>query len=127
MNAARKLDPKTNLERAVARWLNSKAKDYKTGLRGVLKDLENGCESGIVSHLIYTKDTVAFYKRHRLEICELVTEYVNRNYADSPSQLFTAGRWDKEDPFALEDGNQNLLAWFAFEEKAWVLGTRAGM
>jgi len=129
MNApAQKLAPQTNLERAVARWMNSKAKDYKTtGLRGVLKDLENGCESGMVRHLIYTKDSVAFYTRHRREICKLLTEQMKSTSADSPSQLFGAESWDKDDPFALEDANQNLLAWFGFEETSRILATRAGI
>ena len=48
--------------------------------------LHNGCCSGVVSELIYYYDTVRFYK------------------------------WDKEDPLAQDDFNQNLLAWFGFEE-----------
>jgi len=129
MNApAQKLTPQTPLERAVARSLNRKAKYYKTtGLPGLLKDLQHGWESGIVSHLIYTQDSVPFYKRHRREICALVSEQMKSTSADSPAQLFGAERWDTDDPFALDVVNQNLLAWFGFEETARVLAARAGI
>ena len=33
----------------------------------------------------------------------------------APSELF-GDKWDKEDPLAQDDYNQNLLAWFGFEE-----------
>ena len=33
----------------------------------------------------------------------------------APSELFD-DKWDKEDPPAQDDFNQNLLAWFGFEE-----------
>ncbi len=33
----------------------------------------------------------------------------------APSDLF-GEKWDKEDPLAQECHNQNLLAWFGFEE-----------
>ena len=33
----------------------------------------------------------------------------------SPTELF-GDKWDKEDPLAQDDFNQNLLAWFGFEE-----------
>ena len=33
----------------------------------------------------------------------------------SPKELF-GSKWDNEDPLAIEDYNQNLLAWFGFEE-----------
>ena len=33
----------------------------------------------------------------------------------APPALF-GEKWDKEDPLAQDDFNQNLLAWFGFEE-----------
>ena len=33
----------------------------------------------------------------------------------APSELF-GDKWDKEDPLAQTTCNQNLLAWFGFEE-----------
>ena len=41
----------------------------------------------------------------------------------SPSELF-GGKWDGEDIFAEETTNQNLLAWFGFEETARNLAGR---
>ena len=48
--------------------------------------LYHGCQSGIVGELIYYTDTVRFYKQYR------------------------------QDPLAQDTYNQNLLAWFGFEE-----------
>ena len=33
----------------------------------------------------------------------------------APSELF-GDKWDNEDPLAIDYYNQNLLAWFGFEE-----------
>lgn len=42
---------------------------------GLLDDIVNhGCESGMVNHLIYTKDTVAYYEEHEEEIKEFVAD-----------------------------------------------------
>ena len=65
--------------------------------------LYHGCQSGIVGELIYYTDTVRFYKQYKEEINSLLYE------------LF-GDKWDKEDPLAQDDFNQNLLAWFGFEE-----------
>ena len=37
------------------------------------------------------------------------------------SELF-GNKWDKEDPLGRDDYNQNLLAWFGFEETLRKLG-----
>ena len=66
--------------------------------------LYHGCQSGVVGELIYYTDTVRFYKQYKEEINNLL-------YAE----LFD-DKWDKEDPLAQYDYNQNLLAWFGFEE-----------
>ena len=43
--------------------------------KGILENvLTHGCESGMVNHLIYYKDTVAYYEEHEEEIKDLVTE-----------------------------------------------------
>jgi hypothetical protein len=76
--------------------------------------LNNGLQSGIISELIYYKDTLAFYKKYQSEIVGLLNEAV------SSSGMYTedlfGNKWDKQDPFALETNNRNLLTWFAFEE-----------
>lgn len=117
-----KLQPQTALERNVARWANARANDYQNGLEGVFSDLfYGGCASGMVSHLIYHKDTLAFYRKHRAEIQKMYTEMVNE-FGEN-----ILNGWDKEDPFARDTQNQNLLAWFGFEEAARNLANRAGI
>ena len=77
--------------------------------------LHNGCRSGVVSELIYYYDTVRFYKQYRQEINEMLYNIMNETGLYAPSELF-GDKWDKEDPLAQDDFNQNLLAWFGFEE-----------
>lgn len=70
----------------------------------------------MVGPLIYYVDTVAFYQAHRAEIDEALSELVN-DTGSQPAALF-GDKWDEFDPLANEDMNQNLLAWFGFEEAA---------
>lgn len=77
--------------------------------------LHHGCQSGIVGELIYYTDTVAFYKQYRSEINTLLYELMYETGEYSPRRLF-GEKWDKEDPLAQDTYNQNLLAWFGFEE-----------
>lgn len=77
--------------------------------------LHNGCCSGVVSELIYYYDTARFYKQYRQEINEMLYNIMNETGLYAPSELF-GDKWDKEDPLAQDDFNQNLLAWFGFEE-----------
>jgi hypothetical protein len=112
-----KPENETKLERAVRYWLNSKGRDYDNGWRGAYKDLEyGGCISGMVGKLIYYKDTVRFYKRHHEEIDGLLHDLLTET-GESIEALF-GDKWEKEDPLARNTLNQNLLAWFGFEETA---------
>lgn len=83
--------------------------------------LHNGCCSGVVSKLIYYYDTVRFYKQYRQEINEMLYNIMNETGLYAPSELF-GDKWDKEDPLAQDDFNQNLLAWFGFEETLRSIG-----
>ena len=84
--------------------------------KGIFKDvLHYGSQSGIVGELIYYTDTVRFYKQYREEINDLLYEIMNETGLYAPSDLF-GDKWDKEDPLAQDICNQNLLAWFGFEE-----------
>jgi hypothetical protein len=85
--------------------------------------MHGGCVSGTVGHLIYYRDTVRFYRRHMREIDEMLKERC-RDCGESPASLF-GDQWDKDDPLARADLNQNLLAWFGFEEAARVIMDRA--
>lgn len=81
-----------------------------------LEDLaQYGCQSGMVSDLIYYKDTTAFYRRHKREISRMVSELVS-DFGMPIQEVFRD--WDQSDPFAEDTPNQNLLAWFSFEEVA---------
>ena len=77
--------------------------------------LEYGCESGSCSDLTYYSQTLKFYEDYEDEINELLTNLLYDCGCKSPAELF-GDKWDNDDPLAREEHNQNLLAWFAFEE-----------
>lgn len=81
--------------------------------------MRSGCISGMVSELIYYKDTTAFFARHKEEINELLSETLaelETTTSLTVSLQNTIKGWDLEDPLCLEQNNQNLVAWFVFEE-----------
>ena len=68
--------------------------------------------------LIYYNDTCEFYKKHKKDISDLLKDALS-NYGGKSTPLDIFGdKWDHQDPFCLDAENQNLLAWFAFEETA---------
>ncbi len=75
----------------------------------------------MVGALIYYSDTVAFTKRHAIEINELLANNLSMFGMNSPAELL-GEKWEKEDSLCLSQNNQNLLAWFAFEETARSIG-----
>ena len=89
--------------------------DYTDKKNIFLDVLKHGCQSGIVPHLIYYSDTVRFYKQYQQEINALLYELMDGTGFYGPTELF-GDKWDKEDPLAQNTFNQNLLAWFGFEE-----------
>ena len=116
------LEPETALERHVANWLRSEAREQDYRIRSVLRDLmHGGCASGVVGHLIYYRDTTRFFRRYRKDIGELIAEHI-----DSTGEPFAPTGWYALDPLALDANNQNILAWFGFEEAARSLAMRAG-
>ena len=113
-----KPESETKLERVVRVWLNNHGRDYDNGWRGAYKDLEyGGCASGLVGKLIYYTDTLRFYRRHREEINALLRDALS-NIGDTAMGSVFGDKWDAEDPLAADTQNQNLLAWFGFEETA---------
>ena len=122
-----KLEPQTALERNVARWVKARTTEYDGDMSGVFKDLcYDGCQSGMVGHLIYYKDTLAFYRKHRAEIDSMLADTMKELGEKSPADVF-GDKWDTDDPLARDTHNQNLLAWFGFEETARKLADRAGI
>ena len=83
---------------------------------GYIKNvLQYGCQAGTVSGLIYYNDTTAFFEKHRAEIIGLLKELMSDTGAKSPAELF-GDKWDDDDYFCDDVQNQNLLAWFGYEE-----------
>ena len=76
-----------------------------------LSVMNDGCKSGACRDLVYYGQTKNFYEDYKHEINELLYKSDYDNCAD----LFGSD-WDIYDPLALEENNQNLLAWFGFEE-----------
>lgn len=103
------------LYKRVCNYIIDRWSDYSDKKNIFTDVLYHGCQSGIVGELIYYTDTVRFYKQYRNEINELLYDAMNSTGLYSPSDLF-GEKWDKEDPLAQNDFNQNLLAWFGFEE-----------
>ena len=89
--------------------------DYDDPKKIVTDLLEHGCQSGMVGYLIYYNQTTAYYEEHRDEINKLLYEIMDECGIYAPAELF-GDKWDKEDPLAIDVTNQNLLAWFGFEE-----------
>lgn len=109
------------LFKRVCNYVISEWGDY-TDKTNIFKDvLYHGCRSGMVGFLIYYSDTVRFYKQYREEIDSLLYKTMEETGLHSPAELF-GNQWDKEDPLGREMYNQNLLAWFGFEETLRKLG-----
>lgn len=116
---------KTKLERKVQAILNAKIENGYS-CESVLNDLlSNGCQSGMIGELIYYNDTVKFFKTHKTEIKELLKNMLTE-CGCAASELFR-DKWDNDDMFCEEQQNQNLLAWFGFEETARILADRNGI
>jgi hypothetical protein len=128
--ASKKFNVETHnsLERAVKDWVNEQLDAGAEDAYGVLYDvLQGGCASGAVGELVYYSDTIPFYKRHKDEILALA-KYQARDFGMSVGQMLEGLRgWDKDDPLAEDTQNQNLLAWYGFEETARDLAGRAGI
>lgn len=106
---------KSTLEYDVISYLLNNYSNYKNKISLFTDVLEYGCASGIVSHLIYYADTTKYYENHKQQINELLYNALWECGFNSPADLFE-GKWDNEDPLCIDSYNQNLLAWFGFEE-----------
>lgn len=119
------LDPQNPLEQAVVAWLDDTEEAGYEAENRLADLLQHGCQSGMVSDLVYYTDTVAFFEKHASDINALLKEAIDSTGLQ-PAELF-GDKWDKEDPLAKDDLNRNLLAWFGFEEAARALCDRAGV
>ena len=106
-----KNETKNKLTKYVCDYIIKRWNDYDDK-KDILLDVINcGCESGVCRDLVFNEQTKRFYETYKHEINKLVYMSDYDNLAD----LF-GDRWDPYDPLALEEDNQNLLAWFGFEE-----------
>jgi hypothetical protein len=95
-------------------------------IESYINDLMNhGCVSGMVGELIYYSDTIKFYEKYKYEINDLLKETLDQCGYKHPAELLRD--WDEEDSLALEQSNQNLLAWFGYEETARQIAYELGM
>ena len=99
------------LVKRVCRYIISNWEYYEDKKRIFLDIMHDGCKSGACRDLIYYGQTKRFYDAYKYEINELIYKC---GYTDLSDLL--GSDWDKRDPLALDEDNQNLLAWFGFEE-----------
>ena len=103
------------LTKRVCEYVIDEWNDYNDKKHIFTDVLYHGCQSGMVGFLIWYSDTTAFYKKYIEEINTLLYNVQSLTGLYSMKDLF-GKKWDEEDPLAIEDYNQNLLAWFGFEE-----------
>ena len=106
----------SKLEKKVASILKEKVtRGGYDSLRSVMNDvITHGLQSGIINDLIYYSDTLKFYKTYKKDIMSLLREEMYEHGFNDPYVMF--GRnWDRDDVFAQDTQNQNLLTWFSFE------------
>jgi hypothetical protein len=116
------------MEKYVIKILVSRIKEYGYDRpEQVFTDiLYNGLQSGIISEMIYYSDTLAFYKKYKKYIMELLQRVMDDTGAKSPAEVF-GKNWDSDDYFAEDTHNRNLLAWFGFEETTRDLAYKLGI
>ena len=109
----RKIKNETNSEltKYACDYIIKRWNDYDDKKNIFLDIMEYGCESGACSDLITCYQTIKFYETFKFEINELIYKSDYTNLAE-----LLGDQWDKSDPLALWADNQNLLAWFGFEE-----------
>ena len=108
------------LKEVAQEWIEEKIADGYTKQEAIDELMSHGCQSGMVSGLIYYTDTTKFFEAHKAEINELLKEVLSSTGLDT-AELF-GDKWDTDDPLCMDTTNQNLLAWFGFEETVRALG-----
>jgi hypothetical protein len=108
----------TALEQEVINIINKNTEGYGCeDVKNYINDLlQSGCASGIVSELIYYKETTAFYNRHKGEIWDLVLDMAEESGYKNPFEFLATLNGSQD--IGGGDQFENLLAWFAFEETA---------
>lgn len=117
MKTIKPLTNENRLTKHVRCWLNAKGRDYDEGAAGAYRDLMyGGCASGIVNHLIYTRDCEAFAKRYLAEILEVI---------DDLAESMGEPAWPDERRG--QSLSVDWLAWVGFEETARRIAVHVGI
>jgi hypothetical protein len=88
--------------------------------------MNHGCVSGMVGGLIYYSETTKFFTKHKDEINQMLSNTLSECGLSCPSELF-GDKFDTDDFLCVDTTNQNLLAWFAFEETARNIANQLGI
>ena len=83
LNVLKTMETETEgVKNDVINFLLAQAQDSEDA-QGILDNiLTHGCESGMVNHLIYYKDTVKYFEDYEVEINELVSEVYGFNLVE---------------------------------------------
>jgi hypothetical protein len=107
------------LERDVWNTCLKHGQDYSDGVKGFMEDLNRGgCQSGLVGSMCYYSDTVKFYDDYEEEIWDLLADEAAQ-YGYTPAYFISTFNGADN----VNNGSQfkNLLAWWAFEETAYLM------
>ena len=96
------------LEKDVCNYIIEEWHDYEDKKDIFTDVLKYGCQTGIVSKLIYYIDTVRYYKKFKTEINDLLYNLMQDCGFYSCQQLFR-DKWNEEDPLANEDINHETI------------------
>jgi len=114
------------LTKKVASILIKGAKGYNEGVQTYMAEvIKYGCQSGVVPELIYYNQTTKFYKTYKKEIFAMLKNTLLEYGYIHPHELF-GNKWDNEDYNFTHTTNQNLLAWYSFEETTRELANLLG-
>lgn len=108
------IEANNGLVESVTGYILNKFDNYDDPRNIVLEVIDYGCTSGIVEDLCYYSDTTSYYSKYKEEINELLYKTMDECGIYNLKDLFR--NWDEKDPLALDYHNQNILAWFGFEE-----------
>src|SRR5699024_780324 len=124
---------KDSVKYEVIEWVESMSEDYDN-IEDIFNDLfTGGCESGIVTDLIYYDDTLDFYNKYEHEINIFLEEYLEIEDVESWDGLQELSRIFPQlddadtrhiyenDPMKLNNQDKNVLAWASFEHEASLL------
>lgn len=77
---------------------------------GILDDIiTHGCQSGMVNHLIYYKDTVAYFEEHEREIFEFVSEVYGFDMVEGSDLINTLSEMFPLDDFEDRIQDDNII------------------